>query len=212
MRITLFDNLDSFTWNLAHDLERLGASVNVVREGMWREEIWNSTDGLVLSPGPGLPSEHPQLMHVLAEAMSRGVPILGVCLGMQAIAEHWGGSLRNLPAPLHGRVSEIVWEAPLGQSPDWQSLWAEMPSPMVVGHYHSWVLDESSLPECLHVKARNGSGLIMAVVHGSLPIAGVQFHPESVLTPQGRDVLRLWLESAQRSLSISALNVSLNFS
>ncbi|MDA0728488.1 MAG: aminodeoxychorismate/anthranilate synthase component II [Bacteroidetes bacterium] len=212
MRITLFDNLDSFTWNLAHDLGRLGARVNVVREGMWSDQMWDSTDGLVLSPGPGLPNEHPQLMLVLAEAISRGVPILGVCLGMQAIAEHFGGALRNLPEPLHGRASEIAWEALPSQSSGWQTLWTGMPSPMVVGHYHSWVLDESSLPACLQVNARNGSGLIMAVVHGSLPIAGVQFHPESVLTPQGRNLLQLWLEAAQRSLSISASNVSLNFS
>ena len=96
MRITLFDNHDSFTWNLAHDLGRFGWTVNVVREGAWTADQWDQTDALVLSPGPGLPEEHAQLMDVTAEAFRRGVPTLGVCLGMQALAVHAGGALQNL--------------------------------------------------------------------------------------------------------------------
>ena len=104
MRITLFDNHDSFTWNLAHDLERLnGVEVEVVREGSWEDRCWETTEALVLSPGPGLPQERGQLMAVTAQAIERGVPVLGVCLGMQALALHFGGRLLNLEAPLHGR-------------------------------------------------------------------------------------------------------------
>lgn len=212
MRITLFDNHDSFTWNLAHDLGRFGWEVNVVREGAWTANHWAQTDALVLSPGPGLPHEHAQLMDVTAEALRRGVPILGVCLGMQALAVHVGATLLNLGAPLHGRRSEMhvmggaTACGPLG------SMWEGLGSSMEIGHYHSWVVEEESLPVGWHVNARNSQGLPMAICHESLPVAGVQFHPESVLTPQGRDLLRGWGGAAQRCLAISASNVSLNFS
>ena len=115
MRITLFDNHDSFTWNLAHDLERLHeVEVEVVREGHWTEACWETTEALVLSPGPGLPRERGQLMTATAQAIERGVPVLGVCLGMQALALHFGGSLVNLAAPLHGRqlTMEVNSDAP----------------------------------------------------------------------------------------------------
>ena len=110
MRITLFDCLDSFTWNLVHDLERAGACVRVVEEGQWQPSDWAQTDALVLSPGPGLPEEHPQLLDVLQEAVGRGVPVLGVCLGMQAIHVLDGGALVNMNEPLHGRVTSMVWD------------------------------------------------------------------------------------------------------
>ena len=212
MRITLFDNHDSFTWNLAHDLEREGVQVTVVRDGDWTNDLWGSTDALVLSPGPGLPEEHPQLQGVIEEALKRGVPVLGVCLGMQALALHFGARLQNLEMPLHGRATEARWsldgldEAPL------VSMWENAKNPLQIGHYHSWIVDESSLPEQLHVNARNSQGLPMAFLHRSLPVAGVQFHPESVLTPEGQTLLQGWISAAQRCLAISASNVSLNFS
>ena len=212
MRITLFDNHDSFTWNLAHDLERLGVQVMVVREGDWQDNLWAQTDALVLSPGPGLPDEHPQLMEVVDKAMKRGVPLLGVCLGMQALALHFGATLLNLDAPMHGRTTEATWSLEGLEDAPLASMWKELSSPMAVGHYHSWVVDEASLPDDLHVNARNSQGLPMAFLHGTLPVAGVQFHPESVLTPEGRALLRGWIEAAQRCLAISASNVSLNFS
>ena len=139
MRITLFDCLDSFTWNLVHDLERAGARVRVVEEGQWQPSDWAQTDALVLSPGPGLPEEHPQLLDVLKEAVDRGVPVLGVCLGMQAIHVVDGGALTNMNEPLHGRVTSMDWDHEL---PRWEGLWKDMPASMVVGHYHSWVVDE----------------------------------------------------------------------
>ena len=212
MRITLLDNHDSFTWNLAHDLQRGGSEVRVVRGGTWRAADWDLTDALVLSPGPGLPQAHVQLMDVVAEAVGRAVPTLGVCLGMQALACHFGGKLLNLEAPLHGRVTQLHWNHNVPKPTPWQGLWQGLPNPMHVGHYHSWVVDDACLPEGLHVNARNESGLPMALVHASLPVAGVQFHPESVLTPDGRQLLHDWVAAAQRSLSISASKVSLNFS
>ena len=212
MRITLFDSHDSFTWNLAHDLERLGAKVTVVRDGDWTDKCWAVTDALVLSPGPGLPEEHPQLMEVVAGAVSRRIPVLGVCLGMQALALHFGGILRNLSEPLHGRRSEMVLEDLSEERGPMSAMWDGLGEKMEVGHYHSWVVDDESLPEELNVNARNSGGLPMAFFHESLPVAGVQFHPESVLTPQGRDMLKGWMASAQRCLAISASNVSLNFS
>ena len=114
MRITLLDNHDSFAWNLAHDLGRGGHDVRVVKGGCWSDEVWRETDALVLSPGPGLPEEHPQLFEVLGGAIERGMPTLGVCLGMQAMASHWGARLANLPQPLHGRQSTIHWENDAG--------------------------------------------------------------------------------------------------
>ena len=213
MRITLFDNHDSFTWNLAHDLERLGARVKVVREEGWSSSLWKDTDALVLSPGPGLPDEKATLMKVLTHAMEHRVPTLGVCLGMQALACQMGGRLVQLDEPLHGRVSRLLWSGDLAHvTPLGAHHVSEGLRNMEVGHYHSWVVDEANLPNALHVNARNDAGLVMAVSHKSLPVSGVQFHPESVLTPQGRILLKGWLQEAQRCLAISASKVSLNFS
>ena len=210
MRITLFDNHDSFTWNLAHDLERLdGVEVNVIREGSWTEASWEATEALVLSPGPGLPQERGQLMAATAKAIERNVPILGVCLGMQALALHFGGRLLNLDAPLHGRQLDMEVSADASTIGPLASMWSHLNPIERVGHYHSWVVDEQSLSNTLKAIARNEKGLLMAIVHESLPIAGVQFHPESVLTPEGRQLLQDWAAWAQRCLAISASNVSL---
>ena len=213
MRITLFDNHDSFTWNLAHDLARWsGVEVEVVREGSWTEACWETTEALVLSPGPGLPQERGQLMTVTAQAIERGVPVLGVCLGMQALALHFGGSLLNLKAPLHGRQLNMEVSSDAASVGPLSSMWARLNPEEQVGHYHSWVVDAASLPDELHVNARSSQGFPLAMCHRTLPVAGVQFHPESVLTPCGSDLLHGWVEASQRCLAISASNVSLNFS
>lgn len=213
MRITLFDNHDSFSWNLAHDLERLkDVDVSVVREGSWVEAFWETTEALVLSPGPGLPQERGQLMSVTAEAIERGVPVLGVCLGMQALALHFGGHLLNLDAPLHGRQLGMQVSSDASSVGPLASMWSRLNPTEPVGHYHSWVVDATSLPNELHVNARSSQGFPLAMCHKTLPVAGVQFHPESVLTPCGRDLLHGWVEASQRCLAISASNVSLNFS
>lgn len=211
MRITLFDNHDSFSWNLAHDLERLkDVDVNVVQEGSWVEAFWETTEALVLSPGPGLPQERGQLMSVTAEAIERGVPVLGVCLGMQALALHFGGHLLNLDAPLHGRQLGMQVSSDASSVGPLASMWSRLNPTEPVGHYHSWVVDATSLPNELHVNARSSQGFPLAMCHKTLPVAGVQFHPESVLTPEGRGLLRAWLESAHCCLAISASKVSLN--
>jgi len=205
MRILLVDNYDSFTWNLQHMLVSAGVEVDVVRNDAVNPHAVVQFDGLVLSPGPGLPSEAGQLMQIIPIAAAHQVPTLGVCLGMQAIAEHFGGTLRNLDEVLHGQATQLTSIQPVG-------IFEGLSAPLQVGHYHSWVVDDACLPEGLHVNARNESGLPMALVHASLPVAGVQFHPESVLTPDGRQLLHDWVAAAQRSLSISASKVSLNFS
>ena len=213
MRITVFDNHDSFTWNLAHDLERLdGVEVQVIREGSWQEHVWSSTEALVLSPGPGLPQERGQLMSVTARAIQRGLPVLGVCLGMQALALHFGGRLVNLDTPLHGRQLDMMVNEDAPAIGPLSTMWTCLNPTERVGHYHSWVVDASTLPASLHVNARSCQGFPLAMCHRTLPVAGVQFHPESVLTPGGRALLQGWVEASQRCLAISASNVSLNFS
>lgn len=206
MRILILDNRDSFTWNLAHDLERFGVEVTTLpaialaKTGALGAMQRKKFDGVVLSPGPGLPEEHPQLRLVIAWCVRSQIPILGVCLGMQALIEHFGGRLRNLDRPLHGVAR------PLRRVASCDLLGVE--TSMEVGHYHSWVADEVDWPEVLEVTSHGnemgnemgnadgkGAGMILSMRHRSLPITGVQFHPESVLTPDGRGMLGRWLES-----------------
>ncbi|MGB1075242.1 MAG: anthranilate synthase component II [Flavobacteriales bacterium] len=187
MRILLLDNYDSFTWNLHHDLER----ISDVRVDVHRNDEVNLAnvplyDGIVLSPGPGLPMDAGRLMQLIPIAAAHKIPLLGVCLGMQAIAEYFGATLRNLDDVLHGRTTQIH------ELPHRSGIFHGIEVPMTVGHYHSWVVDEEDFPEVLIITARNEEGLPLALAHRTLPIAAVQFHPESVLTPAGRQLLRNW--------------------
>ena len=186
MHILLVDNYDSFTWNIEHILVSAGAQVDVVRNDVINPHAVVQFDGLVLSPGPGIPDEAGQLMRIIPIAAAHSVPTLGVCLGMQAIAEHFGGTLRNLDQVLHGQASlltELLSEGVL----------AGLQPPVQIGHYHSWVLDDVELPANLEITARNGAGLPMALRHRALSLDAVQFHPESVLTPDGKTMLSNWL-------------------
>jgi anthranilate synthase component 2 len=185
--ILLVDNRDSFTWNLAHDLERAGAKVVVRQAAECRPEDAEGMDGIVLSPGPGLPSESEGLMPLVAAWATRK-PMLGVCLGLQALVEWSGGRLRQLDAVRHGVSSEarrLVADPMLGGIGD----------RFDVGHYHSWCADRSSLPGVWTVTAEVASdpAIVLALRHDSLPLHAVQFHPESVLTPDGRGMLAAWL-------------------
>jgi anthranilate synthase component 2 len=185
--ILLVDNRDSFTWNLAHDLERAGAKVVVRQAAECRLEDADGMAGIVLSPGPGLPSESEGLMSLVASWAPRN-PMLGVCLGLQALVEWSGGRLRQLEAVRHGVSSEarrLVADPML----------ADIGDRFDVGHYHSWCADRSSLPEAWTVTAEVASdpSIVLALRHGSLPLHAVQFHPESVLTPDGRGMLAAWL-------------------
>lgn len=186
MRILLLDNYDSFTWNLFHLLAPM-AAVDVVRNDAITVEKAAQYDRIVLSPGPGLPSEAgvmPRLVHALLPTH----PILGVCLGLQAIVEECGGKLYNLSAVRHGVALPCIPELP--EDPLFHGLGASFP----VGLYHSWAADPARLPTDLRVIARSGEGTVMAVRHATFPAWAVQFHPESVLTPQGPRIIRNWLE------------------
>ena len=197
MRILLFDNHDSFTWNLAHEIERVDQSV-VVEVKTAKQlplvsdmpELIKQYDAVVLSPGPGMPAEAMMLMEVLDISIDEGKPVLGICLGLQAIVEHFGGELDNLEEVLHGRVTQMVW---VGEG-DPQGVFSNVEFPCTVGHYHSWVANKENFPEVLKVETSNEEGMIMAICHNTLPIRGFQFHPESILTPDGRAMIHAWLQ------------------
>lgn len=190
VRILLVDNYDSFTWNLHHALEREGATVDVHRNDKVVPAGITSYHGVVLSPGPGLPEEAGQSLNIIAAAAANTVPLLGVCLGMQAMAIAYGGELRQLDRVLHGCAT------PLGPTHDPQ-LFAGTTPGTPVGHYHSWVVNHEELPAALRITAWDADGLPMALRHTSLPHVAVQFHPESVLTPEGPLMLANWLAEVE---------------
>lgn len=184
-KIAIIDNYDSFTYNLVHLVKELGARVSVFRNDCFSPRELESFDGILLSPGPGIPSEAGLLLPVIRTYAGRK-PILGICLGEQAIGEVYGGTLVNLEEVFHGVQTpcRIVRE---------DSLFQGLPGEIPVGRYHSWVVDRESLPEELEVLALSPEGHIMALRHRSMNVRGLQFHPESVLTPQGRTIIDNWL-------------------
>ena len=191
MNVLLFDNHDSFSWNLSHDLERAGASVVVVRPEELKIEIdkvLEPFDAIELSPGPGMPSDASGLMDVLASAVKLDKPILGVCLGLQAIVEFFGGELENMNKVLHGRVGVLEIVEPC-------DIFENINTGCEVGHYHSWCTVEETLPSNLSVLARSDSKIVLAISHKTKPIVGLQFHPESILTTEGRLMLKNWVNS-----------------
>lgn len=185
MRILLLDNYDSFTWNLHHLLEP-HAEVEVVLNDAITVEEAAGYDRIVLSPGPGLPAEAGIMPELLTKLMSTH-PILGICLGMQAMVEVCGGTLFNQPKVQHGVSVKCIAEEPL------DPLFTGLSEPFDVGLYHSWAADPSTLPPALRITARSGAGIIMAVRHTVLNVCGVQFHPESVMTPMGARIIRNWI-------------------
>lgn len=187
-RILLLDNYDSFTWNLHHLLERWGP-VTVKRNDAITVEEAAGYERIVLSPGPGLPSEA-GIMPELIRRLMPTHPILGVCLGLQAIVEACGGDLVNLPAVRHGVA------VPCRPVPPVDPLFAGLPAPFEAGCYHSWAAAPSSLPAELRVTAYSAEGVIMALRHIHHPTQALQFHPESVLTPGGERLIRNWSEQA----------------
>ena len=185
MKVVIIDNYDSFTYNLSHLLRELGAEVSVFRNDQFRLEELEAFDRIVLSPGPGIPSEAGLLLQVITVYAGRK-PILGVCLGHQAIGESFGGRLMNLSSVFHGVATpcHIV-------QPDY--LFEGMEQDFPVGRYHSWVVDEDSLPSCLEVTGISEEGYIMSMRHRQYDIRGIQYHPESILTPSGKTILHNWL-------------------
>ena len=185
MRITLIDNYDSFTYNLVHLVKEQGADIRVLRNDRFALEDIADCDKILLSPGPGIPSEAGLLCDVIRHYAGRK-PILGVCLGEQAIGEVFGGTLINLERVFHGV------QTPCRVVAD-DYLFAGMPAEFPVGRYHSWVVDAATLPDCLVCAAVSPEGQVMALRHRSLDVHGLQFHPESVLTPDGARIISNWM-------------------
>lgn len=186
-RILLLDNYDSFTFNLRHLVEQVSdAEVVVVRNDALQPTDTDAFSHIILSPGPGIPEEAGQLLPVIRYVLDKK-PVLGVCLGHQALAVAADGSLRNLTQVFHGVAHPVV----LADSPG--SLFEGFPARFSGGRYHSWVVEEATLPDVYAVTARDESGLIMAMQHKQLPVFGVQFHPESILSEYGEQLLRNFL-------------------
>ena len=185
MKIVIIDNYDSFTYNLSHLIKSLGAEVDVVRNDQFELSDLEPYSKIVLSPGPGIPSEAGLLLDVIRTYAGKK-PILGVCLGHQAIGEVFGAKLENLSDVFHGVATpcHIIADDPIFSGLD---------RDITVGRYHSWVVSQEGLPECLEVTAVSDEGQIMALRHKTLNVRGIQFHPESVLTPDRRKMIQNFL-------------------
>jgi len=187
MKILVFDNYDSFTYNLVHLVEKIiHEKVEVHRNDQIPLEKVKDYDKIILSPGPGIPEEAGLLLPLIKEYAATK-SILGVCLGHQAIGEAFGGKLVNLSSVYHGVSTPVK----IVKS---QSLFDGLPNEFEVGRYHSWVISEEGFPDELEITARDANNYIMALQHKKYDVQGVQFHPESVLTPKGEDILRNWLK------------------
>ena len=189
MKVLVIDNYDSFTFNLVQYLGELGASVEVVRNdrATVEELVESGFDRVIVSPGPCTPTEAGISSAAIRAFAEAGVPVLGVCLGHQAMVEAFGGSVVR-GEPVHGKSAEIEH--------DGRTIFTGLPSPMTVGRYHSLVADPD-LPEALEVSS-DFEGVVMAVRHRTLPAEGVQFHPESILTPEGRKMIANFIGSEDR--------------
>ena len=185
MKIVIIDNYDSFTYNLAHLVRELGAEVTVLRNDQFEMSELEPFSKIILSPGPGIPSEAGLLLDVIRAYAGRK-PILVVCLGHQAIGEVFGAKLVNLDDVYHGVATE-------GTQFGNDEIFSGLPNRITMGRYHSWVVARDGFPDCLEVTAESDDKQIMALRHREYNIRGIQFHPESVLTPDGRKMLQNWL-------------------
>ena len=184
-KILVIDNYDSFTYNIVHLVNELGYETEVYRNDRILLEEVEAYDKIILSPGPGIPAE----AGILSELIKYYAPsksILGICLGEQAIAECFGAKLENLPEVYHGVATPIQVVAP-------EKMFTGLGKEFQAGRYHSWVVSRDNLPGCLTITAEDDKGLIMAITHKRYDVRGVQFHPESILTPQGKRMIANWL-------------------
>jgi anthranilate synthase component 2 len=189
MKVAILDNYDSFTYNLVHAIEKiLKHKIDVFRNDQVPVENFSIYDKIVLSPGPGVPDES-GILKPLIQYWAGKKSILGVCLGQQAIGEVFGGSLVNLDKVYHGVATTII------QTVNDEKLFEGIPEIFEAGRYHSWIVKREDLPECLEVTAIDKQGQIMALRHKTYDIRGVQFHPESVLTPLGEKMIENWLKN-----------------
>jgi len=197
MKILVFDNYDSFTYNLVHLVEKItGEKTDVFRNDQIALEDIQAYDKIILSPGPGIPSEAGLLLPLIKE-FSATKSILGVCLGHQAIGEAFGANLVNLSSVYHGVASpvKIMPQNPRNSQVN-ADLFEGLTDGFMAGRYHSWVVDPNGFPKVLEITAMDENGHIMALRHRKYDVLGVQFHPESVLTPSGETIMRNWLKKA----------------
>jgi para-aminobenzoate synthetase component 2 len=190
-RVLVIDNYDSFTYNLVQYLQSLGAVCDVWLSDQISADaaLAVGADGILLSPGPGTPNEAGVTLELIER--SRGsVPVLGVCLGHQAIGQAFGATIVRAERLMHGKTSPVLH--------DGRGIFQGIPSPVIATRYHSLLIDPPTLPDCLEVTARTAEGEIMAVSHRQLPITGVQFHPESILTEHGLQMIENWLSGIGR--------------
>lgn len=187
-KVLVIDNYDSFTYNLVHLVNELGRDVEVWRNDKFELADVDRFDKIILSPGPGIPEEAGLLLEVI-RTYAATKSIFGVCLGQQAIAEAFGGTLLNLGRPMHGIATPVTV---LDKA---ELLFKDCPDTINVGRYHSWVVSTKGLPDCLTVTATDADAEIMALRHKDLDVRGVQFHPESVLTEYGKQMMQNWLEN-----------------
>jgi anthranilate synthase/aminodeoxychorismate synthase-like glutamine amidotransferase len=187
--IYILDNYDSFTYNLVHSLKSQGASVGLNDQVTASEIMEHNPAGLILSPGPGRPEESGNMPRIMGELSGR-LPILGVCLGHQMIALHFGGRLRQAKQIVHGKASQIRH--------DGKGVFRNLPTPILAGRYHSLSVDERRIPACLEISAQTEDGEIMGLRHRELSIESVQFHPESILTQNGDEIIYNFMEQAAR--------------
>jgi anthranilate synthase component 2 len=187
MKIIVIDNYDSFTFNLVQMIEKIsGSKADVVRNDRVTQGMIDRYDSIVLSPGPGIPSEAGDLLKIIEDYAGKK-EIFGVCLGMQAIGEVFGATLENLESVFHGVATDILVSEPVDY------IFRDMPTKFKGGRYHSWVVSANDIPGCLSVTSSDEEGRIMSLSHKEMNVRGVQFHPESVLTPFGMKILSNWI-------------------
>ncbi len=184
MKLALIDNTDSFTYNLVQMFEEAGAEIVIVKKSE-QINLTDTADGIVLSPGPGLPSDFPVMMEVIARhCLNKN--ILGVCLGHQALSEYFGAELYRMPFVRHGIRTKIIHNG--------NYIYKNIQDDIYVGRYHSWAVSEP-LPDCLEVSSRTEDGVVMSFSHKEYNITGIQYHPESIITSKGAEILNNWLDS-----------------
>lgn len=188
LKILVIDNYDSFVYNLVHYLEELDCEVTVRRNDKFHLEEAENYDKILLSPGPGIPDEA-GLLKSLIQKYATSKPILGVCLGQQAIGEVFGGSLENLSKVFHGVATRATIIS------DKEPLFKGLGKVIEIGRYHSWVVSKNGFPEVLEITSEDENGQIMSLRHKFYNVCGVQFHPESVLTPSGKRIIKNWVEA-----------------
>ena len=193
MKLLIIDNYDSFTYNLVYMIRQMGIEYDVIRNDRFDLNRLGDYGGMLLSPGPGIPAEAGDLLTIMSNAIG-SMPILGICLGHQALAVHFGGKLGQLKHVYHGVESTISLASVSG------NMFLSLQSPITAGRYHSWIVDESCLPSNFNVTARDEAGIIMAMEDVSQKLYGLQFHPESIMSPNGKIILNNFIATCKLSM------------